>query len=599
MADIDPNAIITQVVIKKIDDTISALKGSLGEVMDKAKAKLNIGYSDYIKRNYAKCAQIKTILYRHQPVLLKQHYVSPFLQAGKKRVNEDELIKDISSGAKFVITGTAGSGKSLFMKNAYLEFVNQGKNFVPVFVELRGLNEDAGRPLRSYVLSEVARISPAITDEFFELGLRSGSFAFFLDGFDEVDYKQAKKTEKDILALSSAYPKCAFIISSRVDERFFAWQEYKVFRILPMTKEQIVSLISKIEYESVVKEKFIKKIDGGLFEGHREFLSNPLLATIMLLTFEQIADIPEKMHIFYQQAFETLFHRHDATKEMYKRERYASFPVDEFRRYLGAFCLVTYLDQKFSFSESAALQFLREAFELEGRDAPVQELENFLRDLLMSVCMLQKDGMELEFSHRSFQEYFCASYVCSCDPSSVGKLLDEIVSRAFFDRTLALIQDMNPELFDRYWTLPRLAQIMAKIKSIEPASQPREYIRTFCDQLIVMRQPQLVHFREKGKTGRNWMFIKYIYLNNKWEFTSEVFEKKLALIERYLGETPKDAPRIRYPLEDLKEDLIVGLLEIEGRIDEKKQLAGLHASLRERYAKKDEQMNRLIAKARG
>jgi hypothetical protein len=28
---------------------------------------------------------------------------------------------------------------------------------------------------------------------------------------------------------------------------------------------------------------------------------------MMLLTFDQFADIPEKIHLFYEQAFETLF----------------------------------------------------------------------------------------------------------------------------------------------------------------------------------------------------------------------------------------------------------------------------------------------------
>ncbi|MDO9384346.1 MAG: NACHT domain-containing protein [Hyphomicrobiaceae bacterium] len=596
MADIDPNAIITQVILSEIEKTIESVKGAFKGAYDQAKAKLNVGYSDYIKRNYAKCAQIKTILYRHQPVLLKKHYVSPHLNINKKRVGEDEIFESLAEPSRIVITGTAGSGKSLFMKNAYLEFVNQGKRMIPIFIELRGLNDESSKTLKSFIFSEISRISPAITEEFFDLGLKHGSFALFLDGFDEIDYKQTKKIEKEVLALAAAHSKCTFIVSSRVDECFFAWQDFKVYRILPMNKNQIVELISKIEYEEIVKTKFIKRIEGELFQSHEEFLSNPLLATIMLLTFEQIADIPEKMHIFYQQAFETLFQRHDATKEMYKRERYTTFPMDEFKKYLGAFCLVTYLDQKFSFDEETALAFLDEAFELEGSSIGREDKEKFLKDLLMSVCMLQKDGVEVQFSHRSFQEYFCAYYLCQCDPGSVGKLLDEIVPRVLFDRTLALIRDMNPELFDRYWTLPRLRQIIGKVQSIDPKTHPKEFLKLFCDQLIVIKQPKIVHFREKGRMGRNWFLIRFIYLNES--FSMEKHDEKIALIEKSQGPIHKEAMRVRYPLEDLPADLVGQLLRIDGRHDDKALLAKLNSQLMERYARKDEQMDRLIAKAR-
>jgi hypothetical protein len=315
----------------------------------------------------------------------------------------------------------------------------------------------------------------------------------------------------------------------------------------------------------------------------------------MLLTFEQIADIPEKMHIFYQQAFETLFHRHDATKEMYKRERFTSYPVDEFRRYFGAFCLVTYLDQKFSFDEESALSFVDEAFELEGTKLDTAQRADFLRDLMMSVCMLQRDGSDIQFSHRSFQEYFFAVYICGCSPAMVGKLLDEIVSRAFFDRTLTLIRDMNPEIFDRHWTVPRLAQIAAKAKNVDPKIDPKGYIKLFCDMLVVLRQPLMIHFQPKGRIGRNWMLIKYIYQRSDLFIAGEMFEEKIKLIAQYNGPLPENAPRMRYPIDDLKPELVRELLPPE---KDKRDLTNLYNELKGRYDRKDEQVNRLLAKSR-
>lgn len=39
----------------------------------------------------------------------------------------------------------------------------------------------------------------------------------------------------------------------------------------------------------------------------------------MLLTFEQYAEVPSKMHIFYREAFAALSVKHDASKGAYKR----------------------------------------------------------------------------------------------------------------------------------------------------------------------------------------------------------------------------------------------------------------------------------------
>ena len=66
--------------------------------------------------------------------------------------------------------------------------------------------------------------------------------------------------------------------------------------------------------KEIFQQKFIDNVKKHLYDKHKSFLSNPLLTTMMLLTFDQFAEIPEKMFLFYEQAFDTLFLKHDATK---------------------------------------------------------------------------------------------------------------------------------------------------------------------------------------------------------------------------------------------------------------------------------------------
>ena len=52
---------------------------------------------------------------------------------------------------------------------------------------------------------------------------------------------------------------------------------------------------------------------------------------------------------------------------------------------------------------------MRRAFDFEDKD--VSLADSFLRDLLKSVCVMQIEGVEYTFTHRSFQEYFAAYFI--------------------------------------------------------------------------------------------------------------------------------------------------------------------------------------------
>lgn len=88
-------------------------------------------------------------------------------------------------------------------------------------------------------------------------------------------------------------------------------------------------------------------LDERLYDNHTSFASNPLLLSIMLLTFDNYAEIPEKLHLFYANAFETLYSKHDATKAGYRRELRCSLSFDYFKKAFACFCFLTYYQGKF------------------------------------------------------------------------------------------------------------------------------------------------------------------------------------------------------------------------------------------------------------
>lgn len=240
-------------------------------------------------------------------------------------VPDDEFIEQIKTKKRVVVTGTAGSGKSTFCKSIFVDVFEKKLDIVPIFVELRHLNTAPGITLIDYVVSSLEAIEPSFSRQQLEYALKKGRFLLIFDGFDEINGENRAIYEKEIVELSNTYHRIMIMVSSRPDQRFSSWEEFYRYRVRPLSKKKALKLIGQLEYDGEVKSKFLKALENGLSEKHKSFASNPLLLTMMLLTYEQIAEIPKKIHLFYEQAFLTLFNKHDSLKSLYKRKSFTGF----------------------------------------------------------------------------------------------------------------------------------------------------------------------------------------------------------------------------------------------------------------------------------
>jgi hypothetical protein len=286
-----------------------------------------------------------------------------------------------------------------------------------------------------------------------------------LDGLDEVDFDHRLTVERQLMNLIDSYPKTGIIISSRPDEHIASWEKFTLYHVQPMKKSQIKELIGRLRYDPAIKSRFTKELDDHLYDKHTSFLSNPLLATMMLMTFDQFANIPDKIHIFYEQAFETLFFRHDAAKQAaFRRRMYTALPINDFKNCLSALCISTYAKEKFSFSEATMLDGIRMALRFEKISCDERD---FFNDLLESLCILQRDGLFLSFTHRSFQEYFAAFFISRSPSISLAPLLDRLCLRVE-DNVINMAFDMNRTLIERDWISPKLSELVPKLESLDP-----------------------------------------------------------------------------------------------------------------------------------
>lgn len=428
----------------------------------KLASKFQAAFKGHLDFTEERCSKVKNILYRDDTVSFKSQYVNvSFLASKKKTISDARLVSKMIEGSRVLVCGTAGAGKTMFLRWSALRLIDgvakHGR--IPLYLEMRYLEEDCVKePLERYLYDKTSSVVDASGYATFLEGLKTGVFVLLFDALDEVNPRFRPKLVSRIVDFLRSYPRCGFAASTRQDEKLESLQEFRVYRTLPMTQGQIVQVIRNLEWSQEVKDKLVERLEGGLYNQLSEFLSNPLLATIMLLAFDYSGDIPTKLTAFYQQAFDALYQRHDAAKGAYKRDHYAGLPIDRFENIFSTFSFQSYLDYKFEFSDGELESAFRDAVEYNQEDVDPTLI---IQDCKEAVCLIQREGLANTFSHRSFQEYFCALFVSRYRETDVGKLIDAIASLEARSNVLKMLYQLSPEVVEYEWILPLLKKFIS------------------------------------------------------------------------------------------------------------------------------------------
>ena len=435
---------------KIVEFGTSVLNGAKSEV----ELRLKTAYSTYLINAGERYGRAKSFFIRTVPTDIYSFYVPMRVTSDKTALPKVVLDDIVSLTTRAVVTASAGAGKSILLRHLFLDALRSSER-IPVFVELRSI-ERSDQKIFDVIKENLVTLGFDLGDRYIKKGFELGHFVVLLDGFDEVKSEIRVSLARQIVKLSQQAPDCVIIVSSRHDDAFSGWDDFREFGVSPLTVEEACELVKKLSFEAELKEKFIADLRGFLFKRHESFLSNPLLLSIMLLTYGESADIPTKLSLFYNQAYEALFQRHDALKGGYQRDRRTSLDIQDFARIFGAFCLQTYDDRRFRFSRSEALEYVRKAktyVKLDVEDA------DYLEDCLQAVCLLMEDGLSVVFSHRSFQEYFVAQYIHGADPLLQRDLLNRFIRSIRMDSVYGLLYEMNSGIVEREFLVPMLKKI--------------------------------------------------------------------------------------------------------------------------------------------
>jgi len=466
------------------------------------------------------------------------YYTTP---DGKKHDVDTSNVKTILSANdredKIIVDGTGGAGKSMLMRYLFVDtvFRNAG-DYVPVYMELSKIKVNSTHEIdiRAFVrqsMDNYGKIS--LSDDVFDYSLEQGGYVFLFDGFDEVKEDDADDVLDALQKFSAKYFNNAFIISSRERLRLRSLSSFQIIHTKELSESKAIELAKKFPGDSTIKDKFCENLEDGWFLKYNGFAKSPLLLTMMFITFKQNGDISSCLPDFYQDCFDALYNKHDvAHKVGFKRTFHCDISKHEFQAVFSHFCFHTLRKEIYYFSEDEMLEWLEKSLKKQNLSVSA---EDYLKDLIESLCIIIYEGHYYRFAHRSFQTYFAAKYTRTLsDQQQKTFLTDKFHWNSdvhWNNDYLDLLNQVDHERFLNNFIEPTFQNIISKYHSEQIFSQ---YIIS-CYYIQIPFNSKMVYHRTRLPTSTDYHYL-LSFINYKTAFKSSSEEKLHSILLRKYSE---------------------------------------------------------------
>lgn len=465
-------ATIAAPLTKVVFDTF--LKPKLDEIKKSWKRDKNIidhafedKFLEYLNETYEKNAILNTVAFKRRKILLDEVYIPLTIQYRDKNDKRESILIDQYSDSifkesnKILITDTAGMGKSTMSKKLLLSCIDNNEG-VPMLIELRRLSKT--KDVIQEILEQLNPINEEIDKQFVLDLIKRGDFIFFFDGFDEISITDRAHVTTEIQKFISKARKNKFVLTSRPEEALSSFGDFFKYQIKPLVPDEAYELIKRYDVSKKIASLLISKIqEKDNFSNIKEYLTTPLLVSLLFTAFEHKQSIPFKKHIFYRQVFDALFESHDLSKgDSFEREKHSKLGSDEFHRVLrafGYFCLKQ--ENKIEFTRDELGLIVQESLDYVGENNV--KSSDFIKDLLITVPIFSKDGMYYKWSHKSLQEYFAAQFIFIDSKEIQKDILKHIAfheNNMSYINVLDLYRSMDPLGFEGVITLSLLNKFL-------------------------------------------------------------------------------------------------------------------------------------------
>ena len=541
------------------DRLINILKAGTNKIADEVCHFANNKILEYLSIEYERNSKTKTILHRSEPVDLNKFYQPLFLCKTSERWNRISLIdvekristeniKDLfGKNSCITIIGTAGSGKSTLVKYLFVDTITR-KYKIPLKIELRYLNNYAG-DLLEYIKNEVIKFyNIGEGDYIVEKLLSSGEFIMFFDGFDEISSNRKDEITRSICQITKKYSRNKYILTSRPFVNIELLENFHNYEVCDLSIEEIKSFIEKQfnETEKELAEKIIQTINSEDVQTYKSFLSNPLLLSMFIITYQTDSNIPQKRSDYYNQVFNTLYSVHDTSSKLgFVREKKSGLSKENFVEILKRFSFKSFFNQNYTFTTEYfenRLQEIKKDLRLSFRN------EDIIYDLEVAIGILTQDGLDITYPHRSLQEYFAALFVTTIayeNKLKVYGFLYKLFVNILNDRKIGdnnsnfflLLSEIDTIEFQKRLIIPFLKEISIRVNGISETSEVISFF-TSINSISFLIDSDMKRDFNKEHENYNIVFDNYLkasrnrYKHGKKDNTDEYFEESRDLLSK-------------------------------------------------------------------
>ncbi|MGB1391211.1 MAG: NACHT domain-containing protein [Flavobacteriaceae bacterium] len=407
-------------------------------------------FREYYHRTYKKLAVVNTLVFNNSQRFLKDIYLPLTISSTNDRKIKYKLSgfpeEAVHEYGNILITDTAGMGKSTLMKKVFIDAIEKNIG-IPIIVELRRLSKD--KKLIDEIQEQLNSLDKDFDSKILLELLVEGGFIIILDGYDEISLSDRDIVTSDIQDFINKASNNEFFITSRPEKALLSFGNFQEFKIEPLNKKEAFELLRKYDNQGQISSLLIKKLQETDMSNIQEFLTNPLLVSLLFTAFEHKQAIPFKKYLFYRQVYDANFESHDLTKgDSYTHDKYSKLEIDDFHRVLRHLGYSCFKLQKIEFIKDDLLKLIKESREfcvgLEFNES------DFLNDILRTVPLFTQDGNYFRWSHKSLQEYFAAQFIYLDSKGKQNTILEILYNHSDLEKfinVLDLYYDMDYKTF--------------------------------------------------------------------------------------------------------------------------------------------------------
>lgn len=433
---------------------------------------------------------VRTLFYSYRNVPIDDfYYHTTLVDPNGRRHFVVDSVDELVPGTSYVISGTAGQGKSIFARHLCLRQARQmADGRLPIFVAL-GEMDSSGKTLEKALAERFADVGivdsrvrvkgHAAVESVIEHVFDDGRALLILDGFDEVNSERQGELVRQLEQLKQRHRSLQIIITSRPDTPICHSSAFSLLEMQDLGINDLRPFLQKLTTKSVV-ESIVEGVQAEAPEV-RSVLSTPLMITLLAIVYLSVKKVPPRLVEFYGHVFDVLLYRHDVTKGGgFKRERFSKLGESELSEVFRAICFVARSQQLTSIRRDEWRTIVIQALEIiqdwnapqkrlaaerrrvrghtEMSIDPKREIEPLRLEATKNLCILVEEGSNLTFIHKTIAEYLSAEFVQRADEEFAQAYYNSVnkgPSGFFLQPELQFLAELDTKRYVRLFWMPQ------------------------------------------------------------------------------------------------------------------------------------------------